>query len=115
MVGTGDVGEIADHMAELNPAVAIVDSIQTAIHPDLDSPAGTVSQIRECAAFLSALARADRFGPGGYLDPSAGEPPGGRKSSSTGPSESGRGAIEISPSPTFAESGGEDQEAPLCP
>jgi DNA repair protein RadA/Sms len=58
MVGTGDALDIADHIAQLNPAVVIVDSIQTATHPDLDSPAGTVSQIRECAAFLSAVARA---------------------------------------------------------
>ncbi len=57
MVGTGDALDIADHIAQLNPAVVIVDSIQTATHPDLDSPAGTVSQIRESAAYLSAVAR----------------------------------------------------------
>ena len=57
MAGTGDALDIADYIAALNPAVVIVDSIQTATHPDLDSPAGTVSQIRECAAFLSAVAR----------------------------------------------------------
>jgi DNA repair protein RadA/Sms len=45
----------------LDPAVVIVDSIQTATHPDLDSPAGTVSQIRECAAFLSEHARVGRI------------------------------------------------------
>ncbi len=67
MVGTGDAVEIAAHMAALNPAVVIVDSIQTATHPDLDSPAGTVSQIRECAAFLSERARSShwRLSPGG--------------------------------------------------
>jgi len=58
MAGSGDVLDIADHVAQIQPAVVIVDSIQTATHPDLDSPAGTVSQIRECAAFLSAIARA---------------------------------------------------------
>jgi len=58
MAGTGDVLDIADHIAQIKPAVVIVDSIQTATHPDLDSPAGTVSQIRECASFLSAVARA---------------------------------------------------------
>ena len=57
MASTGDAVEIAAHMAALKPAVVIVDSIQTATHPDLDSPAGTVSQIRECAAFLSERAR----------------------------------------------------------
>ena len=58
MAGTGDVLGIADHIAKIKPAVVIVDSIQTATHPDLDSPAGAVSQIRECAAFLSAVVRA---------------------------------------------------------
>jgi DNA repair protein RadA/Sms len=61
MAGTGDVLDIADHIAAIEPAVVIVDSIQTASHPDLDSPAGTVSQIRECAAFLSEFARRARF------------------------------------------------------
>jgi len=103
MVGTGDVGEIADHIAALSPAVVIVDSIQTAIHPDLDSPAGTVSQIRECAAFLSALARAGRFAPGGYSGPGAEEPPGVRESSSPRPEG------------TRSRSGGEDQEAVVGP
>jgi DNA repair protein RadA/Sms len=58
MVGTGDALTIVDRIAELQPSVTIVDSIQTATHPDLDSPAGTVSQIRECAAFLGEVARA---------------------------------------------------------
>lgn len=58
MLGSGDVLKIVDRVAELRPAVTIVDSIQTATHPDLDSPAGTISQIRECASFLSQIARA---------------------------------------------------------
>ena len=57
MAGTGDVAGVAGYMEQLNPVVVIVDSIQTATHPDLDSPAGTVTQIRECAAFLSDQAR----------------------------------------------------------
>lgn len=58
MVGTGDALTIVDHIVNLKPAVTIIDSIQTATHPDLDSPAGTVSQIRECTAFLGEVARA---------------------------------------------------------
>ena len=66
MAGTGDALTIVDHIADLTPAVTIVDSIQTATHPDLDSPSGTVSQIRECAAFLGEVARASsRLSPGG--------------------------------------------------
>lgn len=68
MVGTGDVVEIAAHVEALNPAVVIVDSIQTATHPDLDSPAGTVSQIRECAAFMSAQARSGSGASGLHAD-----------------------------------------------
>ncbi|MDP7089454.1 MAG: DNA repair protein RadA, partial [Dehalococcoidia bacterium] len=60
MVGTGNVSEIAAHMTQSDPTVVIVDSIQTTTHPDIDSPAGTVSQIRECASFLSHCARANR-------------------------------------------------------
>ena len=60
MVGTGNVSEIAAHMTQSDPTVVIVDSIQTTTHPDLESPAGTVSQIRECASFLSHCARANR-------------------------------------------------------
>ncbi len=61
MMATGDVLAITDQIDTLKPAVVIVDSIQTATHPDIDSPAGTVSQIRECAAFLGEVARATRF------------------------------------------------------
>ncbi|MDA1279908.1 MAG: AAA family ATPase [Chloroflexi bacterium] len=80
MTATGDVAEVAGHIAALNPAVVIVDSIQTSTHPDLDSPAGTVSQIRECAAFLSGVARS--WGPG------ADRPPGTPGSPADDPSRS---------------------------
>ena len=59
VVATGNVVEIAAHMVQAEPVVVIVDSIQTATHPDLDSSSGTISQIRECASFLSSHARAN--------------------------------------------------------
>jgi DNA repair protein RadA/Sms len=40
------------------PAMMIVDSIQTMTQPDLESAAGTVSQVRESTAFFSRMARA---------------------------------------------------------
>jgi len=60
-LGTGNVVEIVAHMVQAEPVVVIVDSIQTATHPDLDSSPGTISQIRECASFLSYHARANHL------------------------------------------------------
>ena len=57
VVSTGNVVEIAAYMAQMDPVVVIVDSIQTTFHPDLNSSPGTVSQIRESASFLSYHAR----------------------------------------------------------
>lgn len=39
------------------PAVMIVDSVQTLYHPDIASPPGSVSQVRECAAMLVDVAK----------------------------------------------------------
>ncbi|MEX2376975.1 MAG: DNA repair protein RadA [Dehalococcoidia bacterium] len=58
MVATGEVSDVAAHIAHLKPSMVVVDSIQTATHADSDSGAGTVTQIRECAAILAAHARA---------------------------------------------------------
>ncbi|MQG88767.1 MAG: DNA repair protein RadA [SAR202 cluster bacterium] len=57
MVGSGDVLTLVDQIAQFRPVVTIVDSIQTAAYLELDSPPGTVSQIRECTSFLSQVAR----------------------------------------------------------
>ena len=40
------------HVAELEPDVVVVDSIQTVFDPDLGSAPGSVTQVRECAARL---------------------------------------------------------------
>lgn len=39
------------------PAVMIVDSVQTLYHPDIPSPPGSVSQVRECASLLVDVAK----------------------------------------------------------
>jgi len=39
------------------PAVMLVDSIQTMYHPDIASPPGSISQVRECAAMLVDVAK----------------------------------------------------------
>jgi DNA repair protein RadA/Sms len=48
---------ILDHVAALQPDLLIVDSIQTVYIPDMDSAAGSVSQVRESASRLRELAK----------------------------------------------------------
>lgn len=46
------------HIEEINPGIVVVDSIQTIASDALESAAGSVSQVRECAARLLAYAKA---------------------------------------------------------
>ncbi len=48
---------ITDQIKNENPAVVIVDSIQTIYNPDFDNAPGTVTQIRECTSSLMQLAK----------------------------------------------------------
>jgi DNA repair protein RadA/Sms len=48
---------ILDELKENPPLVAVIDSIQTTYTQTLESPPGTISQIRECAAQLSNFAK----------------------------------------------------------
>jgi len=48
---------ILEHIAEMKPALVIVDSVQTTYIPELDSSAGSVSQVRETASRLRELAK----------------------------------------------------------
>ncbi|MBL7200885.1 MAG: DNA repair protein RadA [Anaerolineae bacterium] len=50
---------IIDHMRQLQPLVMVVDSIQTVYLEELSSAAGSVSQVRECAAMLMRTAKAE--------------------------------------------------------
>ncbi len=45
------------HISEVQPALVIVDSIQTTYTEDLNSSAGSVSQVRECASRFQDLAK----------------------------------------------------------
>ncbi|MBN3035532.1 MAG: DNA repair protein RadA [Bacteroidales bacterium] len=49
--------EILRHLESIQPAVVIVDSIQTLQTDTLDAPPGSISQIRECASELQRYAR----------------------------------------------------------
>jgi len=48
---------ILSHVRDLRPEVLIVDSIQTTYLPELESSAGSVTQVRECASQLRELAK----------------------------------------------------------
>jgi DNA repair protein RadA/Sms len=48
---------IAAHIEQLQPDFVVVDSIQTVYLEQLSSAAGSVSQVRECAAFLMRVAK----------------------------------------------------------
>lgn len=52
-----DLELILGHIHKLRPESVVIDSIQTAYHPDLESAPGTVSQVRECATRLMYLAK----------------------------------------------------------
>ncbi len=52
-----NVEAIRSHVETLGPRVVVVDSIQVVYHPELTSSPGSVSQVRECAAALTRLAK----------------------------------------------------------
>jgi len=52
-----DLGTIMTTIETMMPALAVIDSIQTVVLDDLSSSAGSVSQVRECAARLMHLAK----------------------------------------------------------
>ena len=52
-----DLDEILIHIEQLKPKLAIIDSIQTVYLGELTSAAGSISQVRECAARLQGLAK----------------------------------------------------------
>jgi DNA repair protein RadA/Sms len=48
---------ILDHVQSVQPGLLVIDSIQTVYRPDLESSAGSVSQVRESASRLRELAK----------------------------------------------------------
>lgn len=48
---------IMDHIEEIQPQILVVDSIQTIASDEIESSAGSVSQVRECAAQLLKYAK----------------------------------------------------------
>ena len=57
LVTETNLSTILDHNREVRPVLLIVDSIQTVYLPELDSSAGSVTQVRECSSQLRELAK----------------------------------------------------------
>lgn len=57
IVSETDVDAILGFAAELNPALLVVDSIQTMQTADLESPSGSVGQVRESTGRLTRLSK----------------------------------------------------------
>jgi len=53
---------IAEQAERIRPSILIIDSIQTIATEELESPPGSLSQVREAAARLMALAKARQIG-----------------------------------------------------
>lgn len=52
-----NLSDILEHASQIDPAVLIIDSIQTVYSEESDSSPGSVSQVRECASRLQMLAK----------------------------------------------------------
>jgi DNA repair protein RadA/Sms len=57
LVTETNLGAILEHISTVKPDLVIVDSIQTTYMPELESSAGSVTQVRECASRLRELAK----------------------------------------------------------
>jgi DNA repair protein RadA/Sms len=57
LVTETNLDAILAHTDEIKPSLLIVDSIQTTYHPQLESSAGSISQIRESASLLREYAK----------------------------------------------------------
>lgn len=53
-----ELGAVVGQIDALQPGLTIIDSIQTLYDPDLEPAAGSITQVRQCAARLQALAKA---------------------------------------------------------
>jgi DNA repair protein RadA/Sms len=54
-----DVDAISAHVGSVRPSLLVIDSIQTMYTTDLESPPGSVGQLRECTARLTRLAKTE--------------------------------------------------------
>jgi DNA repair protein RadA/Sms len=52
-----DLSRVLSSISNISPSLVIIDSIQTMIHPAIESASGSVSQVRECAALLQRASK----------------------------------------------------------
>lgn len=52
-----DLSVILEYIQKMKPDVVVIDSIQVVFTPDITSTPGSVSQVRECAAILTHIAK----------------------------------------------------------
>lgn len=57
LVSETDIDSVLDHIDQLQPHLAVIDSIQTMRSAEIESAAGSISQVRECASRLQQLAK----------------------------------------------------------
>ncbi|MFH1776519.1 MAG: DNA repair protein RadA [Candidatus Omnitrophota bacterium] len=57
IVSETNLGLILEYVKRLQPKILVLDSIQVVYREDLTSSAGSVSQVRECAALLTSMAK----------------------------------------------------------
>jgi DNA repair protein RadA/Sms len=62
LVTETNLGDIFEHVHQVQPMILVVDSIQTTFTDELTSSAGSVSQVRECANRLRELAKGTGLG-----------------------------------------------------
>lgn len=60
LLATTDLDAVLDAIIRSEPALAVVDSVQTIASGELSGPAGSVGQVREVAARLAEVAKAGR-------------------------------------------------------
>jgi DNA repair protein RadA/Sms len=57
VLAENNLEEVEKHIEKIKPELLIFDSIQTLYLPYIESAAGSVSQVRECAAFITNLCK----------------------------------------------------------
>jgi len=57
LVTETNLSQIFTHVQTIRPALLVVDSIQTMTLPEMESTAGSISQVRECTARLREMAK----------------------------------------------------------
>ncbi len=56
-----NMDSVRESIMDTHPEVVIIDSIQTMVLPELDSPSGSVSQVKEITSFLLRLAKEEEI------------------------------------------------------